>query len=156
MLQKWHSLETMHRFCALLTGRNWLSDVVRILLSPLGTYPFVTSSNCTVGGVCTGLGIPPHYIGKVYGVVKAYTTRVGVGTFPTEQDNVSLSLRGCGGRTGARLCSGGGDWVTHEWLDDSAFLPSSRRSARSCSRGGENLASPQAGSAVAAGWTSCW
>ncbi|KAJ6657033.1 hypothetical protein lerEdw1_003034 [Lerista edwardsae] len=52
-----------------------------------GTYPFVTSSNCTVGGVCTGLGIPPHYIGKVYGVVKAYTTRVGVGTFPTEQDN---------------------------------------------------------------------
>ncbi|XP_070807675.1 adenylosuccinate synthetase isozyme 2-like [Pituophis catenifer annectens] len=52
-----------------------------------GTYPFVTSSNCTVGGVCTGLGIPPHYIGKVYGVVKAYTTRVGVGTFPTEQNN---------------------------------------------------------------------
>ncbi|KAL8184268.1 UNVERIFIED_CONTAM: hypothetical protein K2H54_011278 [Gekko kuhli] len=52
-----------------------------------GTYPFVTSSNCTVGGVCTGLGIPPQYIGKVYGVVKAYTTRVGVGTFPTEQDN---------------------------------------------------------------------
>lgn len=52
-----------------------------------GTYPFVTSSNCTVGGVCTGLGVPPRYIGKVYGVVKAYTTRVGVGTFPTEQDN---------------------------------------------------------------------
>ncbi|XP_065263342.1 adenylosuccinate synthetase isozyme 1-like [Emys orbicularis] len=52
-----------------------------------GTYPFVTSSNCTVGGVCTGLGVPPCYIGKVYGVVKAYATRVGVGTFPTEQDN---------------------------------------------------------------------
>ncbi|XP_037759570.1 adenylosuccinate synthetase isozyme 2 isoform X1 [Chelonia mydas] len=52
-----------------------------------GTYPFVTSSNCTVGGVCTGLGVPPCHIGKVYGVVKAYTTRVGVGTFPTEQDN---------------------------------------------------------------------
>ncbi|NXD18793.1 PURA2 synthetase, partial [Nothocercus nigrocapillus] len=52
-----------------------------------GTYPFVTSSNCTVGGVCTGLGVPPRFIGKVYGVVKAYTTRVGVGTFPTEQDN---------------------------------------------------------------------
>ncbi|KAM3824998.1 adenylosuccinate synthetase isozyme 2-like isoform 1-T1 [Vipera latastei] len=52
-----------------------------------GTYPCVTSSNCTVGGVCTGLGIPPHYIGKVYGVVKAYTTRVGGGTFPTEQNN---------------------------------------------------------------------
>uniref|UniRef100_A0A8D2J312 Adenylosuccinate synthetase n=1 Tax=Varanus komodoensis TaxID=61221 RepID=A0A8D2J312_VARKO len=52
-----------------------------------GTYPFVTSSNCTVGGVCTGLGIPPHCIGKVYGVLKAYTTRVGVGTFPTEQND---------------------------------------------------------------------
>ncbi|XP_074814195.1 adenylosuccinate synthetase isozyme 2-like isoform X3 [Natator depressus] len=52
-----------------------------------GTYPFVTSSNCTVGGVCTGLGVPPCHIGQVYGVVKAYTTRVGVGTFPTEQDN---------------------------------------------------------------------
>ncbi|XP_058876423.1 adenylosuccinate synthase, like [Acipenser ruthenus] len=52
-----------------------------------GTYPFVTSSNCTVGGVCTGLGIPPRNVGKVYGVVKAYTTRVGVGAFPTEQDN---------------------------------------------------------------------
>lgn len=54
-----------------------------------GTYPFVTSSNCTVGGVCTGLGIPPQNIGEVYGVVKAYTTRVGIGAFPTEQINVS-------------------------------------------------------------------
>ncbi|KAK6479180.1 adenylosuccinate synthetase isozyme 1 B [Huso huso] len=52
-----------------------------------GTYPFVTSSNCTVGGVCTGLGIPPLNIGDVYGVVKAYTTRVGIGAFPTEQNN---------------------------------------------------------------------
>uniref|UniRef100_A0A8C5I0S7 Adenylosuccinate synthetase n=1 Tax=Gouania willdenowi TaxID=441366 RepID=A0A8C5I0S7_GOUWI len=52
-----------------------------------GTYPFVTSSNCTVGGVCTGLGVPPSHVGRVYGVVKAYTTRVGVGAFPTEQNN---------------------------------------------------------------------
>ncbi|KAG9481229.1 hypothetical protein GDO78_010455 [Eleutherodactylus coqui] len=52
-----------------------------------GTYPFVTSSNCTVGGVCTGLGVPPQNIGEVYGVVKAYTTRVGIGAFPTEQIN---------------------------------------------------------------------
>ncbi|XP_055969715.1 adenylosuccinate synthetase isozyme 1 [Sorex fumeus] len=52
-----------------------------------GTYPFVTSSNCTVGGVCTGLGIPPQNVGEVYGVVKAYTTRVGIGAFPTEQIN---------------------------------------------------------------------
>uniref|UniRef100_A0A8D0GVW2 Adenylosuccinate synthetase isozyme 2 n=1 Tax=Sphenodon punctatus TaxID=8508 RepID=A0A8D0GVW2_SPHPU len=52
-----------------------------------GTYPFVTSSNCTVGGVCTGLGMPPQNVGEVYGVVKAYTTRVGIGGFPTEQDD---------------------------------------------------------------------
>lgn len=49
-----------------------------------GTYPFVTSSNCTVGGACTGLGIPPKYIGEIYGVAKAYCTRVGDGPFPTE------------------------------------------------------------------------
>lgn len=52
-----------------------------------GTYPYVTSSNCSIGGVCTGLGIPPGYIGHVYGVVKAYTTRVGAGEFPTELPN---------------------------------------------------------------------
>jgi len=52
-----------------------------------GTYPFVTSSNCSVGGVLTGLGIPPARLGEVYGVVKAYTTRVGTGAFPTEQAN---------------------------------------------------------------------
>merc|ERR1712119_110794 len=49
-----------------------------------GTYPYVTSSNCSIGGVCTGLGIPPRAIGDVFGVVKAYTTRVGDGPFPTE------------------------------------------------------------------------
>jgi adenylosuccinate synthase len=49
-----------------------------------GTYPFVTSSNATVGGVCTGLGIPPRAIGSVLGVAKAYTTRVGEGPLPTE------------------------------------------------------------------------
>ncbi|KAI3387643.1 hypothetical protein SNEBB_008359 [Seison nebaliae] len=52
-----------------------------------GTYPFVTSSNCTVGGVCTGMGIPPQTIKTIFGVVKAYTTRVGDGAFPTEQKN---------------------------------------------------------------------
>ncbi|RLV94586.1 Adenylosuccinate synthetase [Spathaspora sp. JA1] len=52
-----------------------------------GTYPYVTSSSTGIGGVLTGLGIPPHHINKVYGVVKAYTTRVGEGPFPTEQLN---------------------------------------------------------------------
>jgi adenylosuccinate synthase len=49
-----------------------------------GTYPFVTSSNASVGGVCTGLGISPRLIGGVLGVAKAYTTRVGEGPLPTE------------------------------------------------------------------------
>ena len=51
-----------------------------------GTYPYVTSSNCSIGGVCTGLGIPPVRVGDVFGVIKAYTTRVGAGAFPTKQD----------------------------------------------------------------------
>jgi adenylosuccinate synthase len=49
-----------------------------------GTYPFVTSSNATIGGACTGLGIPPRAIDGVLGVAKAYLTRVGEGPFPTE------------------------------------------------------------------------
>jgi len=49
-----------------------------------GTYPFVTSSNTTAGGACTGAGFPPNRIDRVIGVVKAYTTRVGEGPFPTE------------------------------------------------------------------------
>lgn len=51
-----------------------------------GTYPFVTSSNATMGGVCAGTGVPPMKIGKVIAAVKAYTTRVGEGPFPTEFD----------------------------------------------------------------------
>ncbi|KAJ8599945.1 hypothetical protein CTAYLR_002817 [Chrysophaeum taylorii] len=57
------------------------------LLDPdFGTYPFVTSSTTTAGGVCTGLGVPPRRVDCVLGVVKAYTTRVGAGPFPTELD----------------------------------------------------------------------
>ena len=51
----------------------------------LGTYPYVTSSNTTIGGVGTGLGFNPRHVQTVIGVVKAYTTRVGEGPFPTEQ-----------------------------------------------------------------------
>jgi adenylosuccinate synthase len=54
-----------------------------------GTYPFVTSSNTVVGGICTGLGVAPKHIHKVIGVAKAYTTRVGSGAFPTELENES-------------------------------------------------------------------
>jgi adenylosuccinate synthase len=49
-----------------------------------GTYPYVTSSNATIGGVCTGLGVPPKAIDGVLGVAKAYTTRVGEGPLPSE------------------------------------------------------------------------
>ncbi|ODM88200.1 Adenylosuccinate synthetase [Orchesella cincta] len=59
-----------------------------------GTYPYVTSSNCSIGGVCTGLGLPPKRIGSVFGVVKAYTTRVGDGPFPTElKDDIGEYLQ---------------------------------------------------------------
>eukprot|EP00931_Biecheleriopsis_adriatica_P076207 TRINITY_DN4993_c0_g1_i2.p1 TRINITY_DN4993_c0_g1~~TRINITY_DN4993_c0_g1_i2.p1 ORF type:complete len:559 (-),score=107.06 TRINITY_DN4993_c0_g1_i2:47-1654(-) len=57
-----------------------------------GTYPFVTSSNTTIGSVCTGLGVPPQKIDTVIGVVKAYTTRVGHGPFPTELQNEMQTL----------------------------------------------------------------
>jgi adenylosuccinate synthase len=67
-----------------------------------GTYPFVTSSNASVGGVCTGLGIPPKAIGQVLGVVKAYTTRVGEGPFPTElSGEMGNRLRESGSEYGA-------------------------------------------------------
>uniref|UniRef100_A0A7S2PV52 Adenylosuccinate synthetase n=1 Tax=Zooxanthella nutricula TaxID=1333877 RepID=A0A7S2PV52_9DINO len=57
-----------------------------------GTYPFVTSSNTTIGGVCTGLGVPPKVIDNIVGVVKAYTTRVGNGPFPSELQNERQDL----------------------------------------------------------------
>jgi adenylosuccinate synthase len=67
-----------------------------------GTYPFVTSSNTTAGGACAGTGIPPHRIEKVVGVMKAYTTRVGEGPFPTELlDDMGAMLRKIGGEYGA-------------------------------------------------------
>ena len=68
----------------------------------LGTYPFATSSNTTIGGVLTGLGIGPHMIDEVVGVVKAYTTRVGAGPFPTELiDADGEDLRRLGDEFGA-------------------------------------------------------
>ncbi len=86
-----------------------------------GTYPFVTSSNPVSGGMCTGLGIPPNAVQKVVGVVKAYTTRVGEGPFPTElNDGNGTQLRDVGAEYGAttgrpRRCG---------WLD----IPVVRRS----------------------------
>ena len=67
-----------------------------------GTYPFVTSSNPTSGGACTGLGIPPTSVKSIIGIVKAYSTRVGNGPFPTElNETTGESLRKIGHEFGA-------------------------------------------------------
>jgi len=66
-----------------------------------GTYPYVTSSNTTAGGACTGTGLPPKMIGKVIGIMKAYFTRVGHGPFPTEEDNdIGAKIRADGAEFG--------------------------------------------------------
>ncbi len=67
-----------------------------------GTYPFVTSSSAAAGGACTGSGVPPRLLDEVIGVTKAYTTRVGLGPFPTElEDAAGAMLRDQGAEFGA-------------------------------------------------------
>ncbi len=66
-----------------------------------GTYPFVTSSNTSAGGCCTGSGVAPTRIDKIIGVCKAYTTRVGAGPFVTEDDEIADYLHGLGREFGA-------------------------------------------------------
>ncbi|MDP5093842.1 MAG: adenylosuccinate synthase [Polaribacter sp.] len=71
---------------AMKQGKTILAEGAQgsLLDIDFGTYPFVTSSNTTAAGACTGLGVAPNRIGEVYGIFKAYTTRVGSGPFPTE------------------------------------------------------------------------
>jgi len=66
-----------------------------------GTYPYVTSSNTTAGGACTGTGVPPHRVGRVVGVMKAYTTRVGEGPLPTEDRQLAETFHNRGREFGA-------------------------------------------------------
>src|ERR1700681_1200468 len=66
-----------------------------------GTYPYVTSSNTTAGGACTGTGVPPHRMDLVLGVMKAYTTRVGEGALPTEDPGLARKLHKMGREFGA-------------------------------------------------------
>ena len=66
-----------------------------------GTYPFVTSSNTTAGGACTGSGVAPHRMERVVGVMKAYTTRVGEGPLPAESAEIADLLHGMGREFGA-------------------------------------------------------
>lgn len=81
------SVDFMHK--AIAANKKILVEGANALMLDIdfGTYPYVTSSATGIGGVLTGLGIPPRAIKNVYGVVKAYTTRVGEGPFPTEQLN---------------------------------------------------------------------
>ncbi len=79
-----------------------------------GTYPFVTSSNTTAAGACTGLGVAPNKIGEVFGIFKAYTTRVGSGPFPTElfdEDGATM------GRVGQEFGATTGRPRRCGWLD---------------------------------------
>ena len=78
------SEEFIHQ--AQATGKSILAEGAQgsLLDIDFGTYPFVTSSNTTAAGACTGLGVAPNQIGDVFGIFKAYTTRVGSGPFPTE------------------------------------------------------------------------
>jgi adenylosuccinate synthase len=85
-------------------GKNVLFEGAQGTLLDIdhGTYPYVTSSNASAGGACTGLGVGPTKIHAVLGVVKAYTTRVGSGPFPTElHDKLGEDIRARGGEFGA-------------------------------------------------------
>lgn len=111
--QEWlHSIELLKQF-QLVNSEYFINQCVKkgmkvlaegaqamMLDIDFGTYPFVTSSSTTAAGVCTGLGVAPQLIGKVFGVTKAYCTRVGAGPFPTELFD----------ETGRRLCE-----VGHEY-----------------------------------------
>ncbi len=89
---------------ALKKGKRILAEGAQgtMLDIDFGAYPFVTSSSTTSAGVCSGLGIPPAKVGKVFGIFKAYCTRVGSGPFPTELfDNTGEELRKKGHEFGA-------------------------------------------------------
>jgi adenylosuccinate synthase len=89
---------------ALCAGKRILAEGAQgsLLDIEFGSYPFVTSSNTICAGACTGLGIAPNKIGDVYGIFKAYCTRVGSGPFPTElEDEVGQGLRDIGHEYGA-------------------------------------------------------
>jgi adenylosuccinate synthase len=88
----------------LKAGENILAEGAQgtLLDVDFGTYPYVTSSSASVGGVCTGLGIGPQWLDQIYGVAKAYTTRVGEGPFPSEMKaDFGEKIRKRGGEYGA-------------------------------------------------------
>jgi adenylosuccinate synthase len=85
-MRRWTADASLFLATAIKDGKRVLFEGAQATMLDIdhGTYPFVTSSNASIGGVCTGLGVPPRAIGGVLGVAKAYTTRVGEGPLPTE------------------------------------------------------------------------
>ena len=103
-------------FQAMKGGQSILAEGAQgsLLDIDFGTYPFVTSSNTTAAGACTGLGIAPNKIGDVFGIFKAYTTRVGSGPFPTELfDEIGETM----GRVGHEFGATTGRRRRCGWLD---------------------------------------
>ncbi len=104
-LRKFHLTDTeieINRYLA--EGKSVLAEGAQGSLLDIdhGTYPFVSSSSTTSGGVCTGLGVAPNTIGRIFGIFKAYSTRVGSGPFPVELfDETGAEIRRIGKEFGA-------------------------------------------------------
>lgn len=105
LLKSFHIVDTEHMINdALKEGKSVLAEGAQgtLLDIDFGSYPFVTSSNTICAGACTGLGIAPRTIGKVFGIFKAYCTRVGMGPFPTElMDETGDKMRNAGHEFGS-------------------------------------------------------
>ncbi|MDR1331252.1 MAG: adenylosuccinate synthase [Tannerella sp.] len=102
-LKTFHIVDSEHMINRLLAdGKSILAEGAQgtMLDVDFGSYPFVTSSNTVCAGCCTGLGVAPRHIGEVYGIFKAYCTRVGSGPFPTELTD----------ETGSTLCERGNEF----------------------------------------------
>ncbi|MCY1719754.1 adenylosuccinate synthase [Prolixibacteraceae bacterium Z1-6] len=105
LLKSFHIVDSEHMINkALKDGKSVLAEGAQgtLLDIDFGSYPFVTSSNTISAGACTGLGIAPNTIGKIFGIFKAYCTRVGMGPFPTELfDETGKKLRDAGNEYGS-------------------------------------------------------
>ena len=104
-IKQFQIVDSEHEVGAILkTGKSILAEGAQgtMLDVDFGSYPFVTSSNTICAGACTGLGIGPNKIGEVFGIMKAYCTRVGAGPFPTELfDETGAQMRAIGHEYGA-------------------------------------------------------
>ena len=104
-MKQFHLVDSEHEINGILrSGKSILCEGAQgtLLDVDFGSYPFVTSSNTICAGACTGLGIGPNKIGEVYGIMKAYCTRVGSGPFPTELfDETGARIRDLGHEYGA-------------------------------------------------------